>query len=137
MAAAIGLHPVPEMQMVVVLARIVEQRGVLAERAFDDLFEGLALEFGAFQQVVAVGHVGLMMLVVMIFQCFLGHMGLQGIIGVRKGGKREGHGVMSENGGRRGLTATLIEGSIGIGPAICENVAAASAGNCKTSFHGI
>jgi hypothetical protein len=31
-------------------------------------------------------------------------MGLQRIIGVRKGGKREGHGVMSENDGRRGLT---------------------------------
>src|ERR1700693_2844856 len=102
------------MQMVVVLARIVEQRGVLAERAFDDLFEGLALEFGAFQQVVAVGHVGLMMLVVMIFQGFLGHMGLKRIIGVRKGGKREGHGVMSENDGRRGSTGTLIEGSIGV-----------------------
>src|SRR5258706_539403 len=102
------------MQMVVVLAGIVEERRILAERAFDDLFEGLALEFGAFQQVVAVGHVGLMMLVVMIFQCFLGHMGLQRIIGVRKGGKREGHGVMSENDGRRGLTGTLIEGSIGL-----------------------
>jgi hypothetical protein len=61
-----------------VLARIVEERRILAERAFDDLLEGLALEFGAFQQIVAVGHVGLMMLVVMIFQCFLGHMGLQG-----------------------------------------------------------
>jgi hypothetical protein len=32
---------------------------------------------------------------VMIFQRFLGHMGLERIIGVRKGGKREGHGVMS------------------------------------------
>ena len=74
---------------------MVVERGVLAKRAFDDLFEGLALEFGAFQQVVAVGHVGLMMLVVMIFQGFLGHMGLKCIIGVRKGWKREGHGVMS------------------------------------------
>src|SRR5229473_6692756 len=94
-AAAVGLHPVPEMQMVIVLARVVEEWRILAERAFDDLLEGLALEFGAFQQIVAVGHVGLMMLVVMIFQCFLGHMGLKCIIGVRKGGKREGHGVMS------------------------------------------
>jgi hypothetical protein len=35
------------------------------------------------------------MLVVMIFQGFLGHMGLKRIMGVRKGGEREGHGVMS------------------------------------------
>src|SRR5260370_11850205 len=100
------------MQMVVVLTRIVEERGVLAERAFDDLFEGLALEFGAFQQVVAVGHVGLMMLVVMIFQGFLGHMGMKRIIGVRKAGKREGHGDMSEKIGGRVLTGTLIQGSL-------------------------
>src|SRR6476620_10485928 len=103
------------MQMVVVLACIVEERGVLAERAFDDLFEGFALEFGAFQQIVAVGHVGLMMLVVMIFQGFLGHMGRKRIIGVRKGGKREGgHGVMSAMMGDVGLTGTLIEGSPGL-----------------------
>src|SRR5207244_6360699 len=88
-------HLLPEMQRVVLLVRIVVERRILVERAFDDFLEGLALEFGAFQQVVAVGHVGLMMLVVMIFQCFLGHMGLQRIMGVRKGGKREGHGMMS------------------------------------------
>jgi hypothetical protein len=35
------------------------------------------------------------MLVVMIFQGFLGHMGRKRVIGVRKGGKREGHGMMS------------------------------------------
>jgi hypothetical protein len=32
------------------------------------------------------------MLVVVIFQRFLGHMGRKGVIGVRKGGKRKGHG---------------------------------------------
>src|SRR5467141_2300165 len=87
-AAAIGLHPVPEMQMVVVLAGVVEQRRILAERALDDLLERLALEFGAFQQIVAVGHIGLVMLVMMIFQGFLGHMGRKRVIGVRTGGRR-------------------------------------------------
>src|ERR1700737_3140590 len=48
-AAAVRLHPVPEVQMVVVLAGIVEERRILAERALDDLLEGLALEFGALQ----------------------------------------------------------------------------------------
>src|SRR5258708_37057641 len=91
-AAAIGLHPVPEMQMIVVLAGVVEERGILAERAFDDLLERFALEFGAFEQVIAVGHVGLMMLVVMVFQRFLRHMGRKRVIGIRKGGKRKGHG---------------------------------------------
>jgi hypothetical protein len=35
-------------------------------------------------------------------------------MGVRQIGQREGHGAMSKNGGRRGLTGTLIEGSIGL-----------------------
>src|SRR6476619_122325 len=99
------------MQMVVMLAGIVEQRRILAERAFDDFLKRLALEFSAFQQIVAVGHIGLMMLVVVICQRFLRHMGRQRVIAIRKVGKREGHGVMSENDGRRGLTGTLIEGS--------------------------
>src|SRR5450631_362532 len=94
-AAAIRLHPVPEMQMVVMLAGVVEQRRILAERALDDLLKRLALEFGAFQQIVAVGHIGLVMLVVVEFQGFLGHMGRKRVIGVRKGGEREGHGMMS------------------------------------------
>ena len=35
-------------------------------------------------------------------------------MGIGKVGKREGHGVMSDNDGRRGLTGTLIEGSIAL-----------------------
>jgi len=34
------------------------------------------------------------------------------VIGIRKGGKREGHGVMSAMMGDVGLTGTLIEGSM-------------------------
>src|SRR5258707_12490494 len=98
--------------MAVVLHGVVEERGILAERALHELRKRLALEFGAFEQIIAVGHIGLMMLVVMIFQGFLRHMGRKRVIGIRKGGKRKGHGVMSENDGRRGLTGTLIQGSI-------------------------
>jgi hypothetical protein len=50
----------------------------------------------------------------MEFQRFLGHMGRKGVVGVGQIGQREGHGAMSKNGGRRGLTGTLIEGSSGI-----------------------
>src|SRR6185437_4071560 len=38
-AAAIWLHPLPEMQMVVVLAGIVEEAGVLAERPLHHFFK--------------------------------------------------------------------------------------------------
>jgi hypothetical protein len=44
------------------------------------------------------------MLVVVEFQRFLGHMGRKGVMGVGQIGERKGHGVMSENDGRRGLT---------------------------------
>jgi hypothetical protein len=36
------------------------------------------------------------MLVVMEFQRFLGHMGRKGVVGIGQIGQREGHGVMSE-----------------------------------------
>src|ERR1700745_2763222 len=35
-AAAVGFHPLPKMQMVVMLACVVEQSGILSERALDD-----------------------------------------------------------------------------------------------------
>jgi hypothetical protein len=36
-----------------------------------------------------------MVLVVVIFQRFLRHIGAEGVIGVRQWGKRKGHGMMS------------------------------------------
>src|SRR6185503_6960586 len=42
-AAAVRLHPHPEMDVVVVLAGIVEEAGILAEGTLDDLLERLAL----------------------------------------------------------------------------------------------
>jgi len=52
-------------------------------------------EFGPLDRVIAVGHIGLVMLVVVEFQGFLRHMGREGVMGVRQIGKREGHGMMS------------------------------------------
>src|SRR6266536_4968434 len=43
-AAAVRLHPIPEVQMVVMLAGIIEHGRVLPERPLHDLLEGLALE---------------------------------------------------------------------------------------------
>src|SRR5215813_14403208 len=46
--ATVRLHPLPKMGVVVMLSGIVEERGVLAERAAHDLFERLAFPLGAF-----------------------------------------------------------------------------------------
>jgi hypothetical protein len=77
--------------MVEVLPCIVEQRRVLAERALDDVVERPDLEFGALQQVVAVGDIGLMMLVAVIFQRLLRYLRRERVVGIRQFGKREGH----------------------------------------------
>src|SRR6476620_2565912 len=66
-AAAVRLHPVPEMQMIVVLAGIVEDGRIFPERALDDLLEGFALEFSPLDRVVSIGDVSLVMLVVVEF----------------------------------------------------------------------
>ena len=81
------------------LAGIVEHRGILAERALDDLLKGLAFPFGPLERVVAVGDIGLMMLVVVIFQRFLRHVLAEGVIGVREWGERKGHGFLSATDG--------------------------------------
>jgi hypothetical protein len=63
-AAAALLHPLPEMDVVVVLAGVVEEALVLAVALLDDLLERLAFEARAFQQLVAVVDIGLVVLVV-------------------------------------------------------------------------
>ena len=50
------------------LAGVVEQGGVLAEGALDDLLERLALPLGALERIIAVVDVGEMMLVMMVFE---------------------------------------------------------------------
>ena len=69
-AAAALLHPLPEMSVVEVLGGVVEQAWILAEGAFDNLFDRLVLPFRALGQIIAGVHVGLMMLVVMEFESF-------------------------------------------------------------------
>src|SRR5690606_15266520 len=91
LAAAIGLHPLPEMDVVVVLAGIVEQRRVLAVARLDDLLERLAFEARPFEQLVAVGHIGLMVLVVMKFERFGGHIFAERVIGIGEFGKGKAH----------------------------------------------
>lgn len=84
--------------MVVVLAGVVEERRILAERPLHNLFERFVLEFGAFQQIIAVVDIGQVMLVVVKLQRFLRHVGLECIVCVRQIGKFEGHGIVRGKG---------------------------------------
>ena len=103
LAAAVRLHPFPEMEMVVVLARVVEQARILAVGAAHDVLERLAFPFRALEQIVAVVDIGQMVLVVVVFERFLGHVGGQGVMSVGQIGKRKGHRRGSLNEGVREL----------------------------------
>ena len=82
------------MDVVVVLAGIVEERLVLAEGGLDDLLDALAFELGALEQLVAGVDIGLVVLVVMKFERLLRHIGLQRVIGIGKFGECERHGAL-------------------------------------------
>src|SRR5471030_2860862 len=107
-AAAVRLHPLPELPVVVVLAGIVEEAGVLAERAFDDLLERFALKPAADQQLVAVVDIGLVVLVVVIFERLARHVGRQLIIGIGQLGQRERHQILLDPQTMIGKKAGLI-----------------------------
>src|SRR5690606_28995799 len=59
LAAAALLHPLPEVDVVVVLRRIVEEAGNLAERRNHDFLDRLAVKSGFRSQLVAVIDIGL------------------------------------------------------------------------------
>ena len=77
------------------LAGIVEQAGILAERLDNDLFQRQIGHAGFFSQLVAVGHIGLMMLVMVILERFLRHEGCESLIVIRKRRQFESHGGVS------------------------------------------
>src|SRR5262249_11085035 len=91
--AAIFLHPLPEVDVVEVLPRIVDDAGVLvAERLLADLLQGELLVGAAGDQPVAGVDIGLMMLVVMKLQRLDGHEWGECIVGIGEWGKLERHG---------------------------------------------
>src|SRR5262249_46455782 len=89
--ATIGFHPLPKMQVVVVLARIVEEAGVLSKRAFHDVFERFSFPLGSFDDVVGVVDVGQVVLVVVVFERLARHVGGERVILVGKIGQRKRH----------------------------------------------
>ena len=81
-AAATLLHPFPEVDVILVLAGIIEEARVLAERALQDFLDRLVLPLGALGEIIAIGHVGLVVLVVVIFERLARHMRGQCVIGI-------------------------------------------------------
>lgn len=82
--------------MVPQLADVVEDTAlrnrVRVVGALDDFLEGLAFPLGAFNGFVAVGHIGVVVLIVVIFQRFLGHtFGCKRIVGIGKIRKSKSH----------------------------------------------
>ncbi len=73
---AFRLHAAPEKSVVPHLRGVVVNA---AGRFPDDVFQRSVLEFGALDQLVKIGHVGLMMLAVVVLECFPGYVGLQRI----------------------------------------------------------
>jgi len=63
-----------------------------ARRGLDDLFQGFAFKLGARHQIVQVHDIGVVVLVVVVFQGFLGNVRLQSIMCVRQCRQFESHG---------------------------------------------
>ena len=90
------------------LTGVVEHRRVLAERALDDLLKRLALPFGPFQRIIAVVDIGEMMLVVMEFEGFRGHVGFQRVVRIGQIGQREGHETAPWEVGAKSETRVMV-----------------------------
>ncbi len=91
-SAAIGLEAVPEEGVVPDLGSIVVDAA--SGGFFDDGFEIQTFVFCAFDEVIEIGDVGLVVFGVVVFECFLRHVRCQGIGGKGQGGERVFHGVL-------------------------------------------
>src|SRR5208282_323464 len=100
LAAFLGAHRFPVEGVIPVLLRVVEERSRF--RRLQNLFERSAREFGAHDQFVELGDVGLVMLAVMIFKRLGGDMGFQRVHTVWKVWKFKSHGkILSFRAGTR------------------------------------
>ena len=83
------------MDVVIVLAGIVEEAGILAKALLDDVFELENFQTRPFQQLFAIGDVSLVVLVVVEFERFRRHIGAQRIVSVGQRWKGEFGGHVS------------------------------------------
>jgi hypothetical protein len=84
-AAAVRLHAVPEEGVVPHLCGVVVDAA--GGRFPDDRFQVEALVLGALDQVVQVGHIGLVVLGIVIFECLSGHVRLQRVHRIGQSGQ--------------------------------------------------
>jgi len=87
-AATVRAHRVPVESVVPGLRGVVEDA---AGRLADDVLEFRVGELGAFDLLVEVGHIGLVVLAVVVLERLGGDVRLQCILFVRKRGKFDGH----------------------------------------------
>ena len=80
------------------LPGIVEEAGIAEVRTLDHVLDRLAIELGAFHQVVAVIDIGEVMLVVMEFQRLARHVGGERVVSVRKFGSENGIDFLLDGG---------------------------------------
>jgi hypothetical protein len=79
--------------MVEGLGRVVENAdaGAVSDRLLDDRLHILTLEIGPMEQIVRIGHIGVMVFAVMELQRLSTDDRIKGILGIGKFGKRKGH----------------------------------------------
>ena len=94
LAAATGLDALPVEAVVPHLGGVVEHASLLGitSHGGDGVLDALAVEIGAFHQLVEVVHVGSVVLAVVKLQGLAGDMRLEGIERVRQSREGVGHG---------------------------------------------
>ena len=81
------------MDVIEVLARIVEQRLIFSKSPLDHFLDRFALPLRALHQIVSGVHIGEVVLVVMVFERLARHVGGERVVRIRKIGQGEGHRV--------------------------------------------
>jgi hypothetical protein len=79
--------------MVKGLGGVVEDAhlGFISSSLCDDRFHVLSIEIGPLEQIVRIGHIGVMVFAVMELQRLSTDDRIKGILGIGKFGKRKGH----------------------------------------------
>src|SRR5690606_6158010 len=113
LTTTVGLHAVPIEGVVPHLGGIVEDA---TGGGLDDLFQRLAFELGARNQVVQVHHVGVVVLAVVIFQRLGRDVRLEGVLCIRQSRQFKSHGrfsfVSSGQGRRPAVDRWRLTGSL-------------------------
>jgi acetyl-CoA carboxylase carboxyltransferase component len=76
LAAAVGLHAVPVKRVIPDLRGIIEKTGLggITRRRLDDVIQTFVVQIGAFDQIIQIHHISVVMFTVMKIQGFGGDM---------------------------------------------------------------